>query len=59
MDKTMTTDHIERIAERSMDLLDKQLTTNLITQAEYDEEVRELERWAREMYRASRNEGEF
>lgn len=55
----MTTDHIERIAERSMDLLDKQLTTNLITQAEYDEEVRELERWAREMYRASRNEGEF
>jgi hypothetical protein len=59
MAKNMTTDHIERIAERSMDLLDKQLTTNLITQAEYDVEVRELERWAREMYRASRNEGEF
>lgn len=55
----MTTDHIDRIAERSMDLLDKQLLTNQLTQAEYDEEVRELEKWARDMYRASRNEGSF
>lgn len=55
----MTIDHIERIAERCMDLFDKQLTTNVISQAEYDEEVRKLEEWARDMYRASRNEGEF
>ena len=55
----MTIDHIERIAERCMDLFDKQLTTNVMTQSEYDEEVRELEKWARDMYRASRNEGSF
>lgn len=40
---------IERIVERSMNILDKQLMTNSITQEEYDEEVAELERWAMEV----------
>lgn len=47
----MTEDHIERIVERTMNQLDKLLLTNEMTQDEYDQEVRELDQWAREMYR--------
>lgn len=50
----MTEEQIERRAEREMDRLDKQLLSGALTQAEYDEEVRELDRWAREEYRAAR-----
>lgn len=41
---------IERIVERSMNLLDKQLRTNVLTQDEYDQEVRDLDAWAKDMY---------
>lgn len=50
MTKLTTEEAIERIVERSMTILDKQLLTNSISQDEYDEEVAELDAWAREQY---------
>lgn len=47
----VTEDHLERIVQRTMNQLDKLLLTNEMTQDEYDQEVRELDQWAREMYR--------
>ena len=44
---------VRTIADRSLGLFDKQMATNVITQAEYDEEVRELEKWVRDMHCAS------
>jgi hypothetical protein len=41
---------IERIVERSMTILDKQLLTNQLSQDAYDEEVKALDEWSREMY---------
>jgi hypothetical protein len=51
MTKLTQEEAIERIVERSMTLLDKQLLTNQLTQDEYDEEVKDLDEWAREAYR--------
>ena len=48
----MTEDQIERIVERQMTNLDRQLTKGMITQEEYDQEVKELDMWARDEYSA-------
>lgn len=48
MSKLTTEEAIERIVERTMDLLDKQLLTHVLTQEEYDEEVRALDEWAKD-----------
>lgn len=45
---------IERIAERTMDRLDRELTEGVLTQEEYDEEVKVLEEWVRYESRLSR-----
>lgn len=50
MSKLTTEEAIERIVERTMNQLDKLLLTNQLSQEEYDEEVRELDRWARDTY---------
>jgi phage-related minor tail protein len=47
----MTEDQIERKAERHMDQLDQQLLTGSITQEEYDEETREIEKWVQDELR--------
>ena len=51
MTKLTSEEAIERIVERSMNILDKQLMTNSISQDEYDEEVKALDEWARDAYR--------
>lgn len=51
----MTEDQIDRIYERTMDNLDRQLTKGFMTQEQYDEEVAELDKWAADMERNSRN----
>jgi hypothetical protein len=48
----VTEERIERIYERTMDKLDHELLNGLITEAQYDEEVRELDRWIRRQYGA-------
>jgi hypothetical protein len=50
MTKLTNEEAIERIVERSMTILDKQLLTNQLSQDAYDEEVKALDEWAREMY---------
>lgn len=50
----MTEDQIERIVEREMDKLDRQLTKGMITNEEYEDEVNELDNWARDAYKDSR-----
>jgi hypothetical protein len=50
----MTEDKIERIVELEMDKLDQQLTKGILTNEEYEDEVRELDNWARDEYRHSR-----
>lgn len=50
----MTEDQIERIVEREMDKLDRQLTKGIITNEEYEDEVNELDNWARDVYKDSR-----
>lgn len=50
MSKLTSEEAIERIVERSMNILDKQLLTNQLTQDQYEEEVSELDAWAREQY---------
>lgn len=47
----MTEDQIERIVERWMDNLDRQLTKGLMTSEEYEQEVKELDKWAMDMER--------
>ncbi len=47
----MTEDQIERIVERWMDNLDRQLTKGLMTNEEYEQEVKELDKWAMDMER--------
>lgn len=44
----MNEDQIERWVERHMNALDRQLLSGSITQEEYEEEVLQLEKWARE-----------
>lgn len=50
----MTEDQIERIAERQMDKLDRLFTKGMITEAEYDAEVKELDKWCADEYRNAR-----
>lgn len=50
----MTEDQIERIVERQMDKLDLQYTKGMLTNEEYEAEVRELDNWANDEYRQSR-----
>ena len=51
----MTEDQIERIAERWMDNLDRQLTKGMITQEEYEAEVKQLDEWCKDEYRQARS----
>lgn len=48
----MTEDMIERVIEREMNRLDKELLSGSITQEEYDCEVAELDKWSREELRS-------
>lgn len=48
----MTEDQIERRVEARVDLLDSLLMSGRLTQAEYDEEMKRLNDWAEEQYRA-------
>lgn len=50
----MTEDQIERVVERQMDKLDRMLTKGILTNEEYEDEVRELDNWANDAYRQSR-----
>jgi hypothetical protein len=50
----MTEDQIERIADRTMDRLDRELSRGIIDQQTYDLEVRELDRWCLDEYRQAR-----
>ena len=50
-DRTMTDEQIERAVERKMDRLDHRLMIRTLTQREYDEEVRRLDKWAEQEYR--------
>lgn len=50
----MTEDQIDRIYERHMNNLDRQLTKGFMTQEQYDEEVAELNKWAMDMERKYR-----
>ena len=50
----MTEDQIERHVERHMNSLDAQLMNGSLTQAEYDQAVRALDRWAQAQYNAHR-----
>lgn len=49
MSKLTTEEAIERIVERSMNILDKLLLTNQLTQEEYEREVYLLDEWAHNM----------
>jgi hypothetical protein len=46
----MTADQIERRVERRMDLLDRHFLAGRLTQAEYDSEVKALNKWAEKQY---------
>jgi hypothetical protein len=48
----MTEDHIERRVEQTMNSLDRRLVANALTQAEYDREVKVLDRWASQQFRS-------
>jgi hypothetical protein len=50
----MTEDQIERIVERQMDKLDLQYTKGVLSEKEYNREILELDRWARDELRLSR-----
>lgn len=41
---------IERVVELEYNQLDKRLIMGEITQYQYDEEAREIDKWARDMY---------
>lgn len=56
MSKLTKEEAIERIVERSMNLLDKQLMTNQLTQDVYDQEVKDLDEWARDQYLSNTEE---
>jgi Ni,Fe-hydrogenase III large subunit len=50
----MTEAEIERVVEREMNRLDRELLSGSITQEEYDHEVVQLEKWATEEYRGNK-----
>lgn len=52
----MTEEQIERIAERDMDRLDRQLMASSISQAEYDAEVKAIDAWTKEQYKTMTKE---
>ena len=52
--RAMTEAAIERAAESGMDRLDRRLRMGTLTQAQYEIEVKELDRWANEQYRRAR-----
>ena len=43
----LTEDQIERAVEREMNMLDRLLMSNAISQKQYDQEVREIDLWAK------------
>lgn len=47
----MTEDQIERAVERKTDNLDARFMNSKMSQAEYDEEMKEIQRWADHEYR--------
>lgn len=49
----MTEDQIERRAERMMNALDRAYLASGMTEAEYREEIRKIDNWARDEYRAT------
>lgn len=53
-ERVMTEAQIERIVEREMDKLDRLLLAGQLSYEDYDFEITELEKWAREEYRANR-----
>jgi hypothetical protein len=48
----MTEDQIERRVEQTMNSLDRRLVANALTQAEYDREVKVLDRWPSQQFRS-------
>lgn len=50
---------IERIVELEYDQLDKRLMRGEISQDEYDEEAKEINRWARDTYLEFELKGAF
>ena len=51
----LTEDQIERAVEREMNMLDRLLMSNAMTQKQYDQEVKDLDYWAKEKYKYTRN----
>ena len=50
----MTEDQIERIAERTIDRLDRQFLSGKLTQKQYDEGIAEVDKWANQQRFAGR-----
>ena len=46
----MTEEQIERRVEKMVDHLDRVFLSGAMSQADYDEEMRSLDEWAREQY---------
>ena len=46
----MTEEEIERRVERSMDMIDRKLMAGTMSQAEYDQAVKDLNAWAERQY---------
>jgi hypothetical protein len=46
----MTEAEIERVAERRMNMLDRNLLVGNINQAQYDQLVQDLDNWSKEEY---------
>lgn len=51
----LSEDKIERAVEREMNILDRLLMRGVLTQDDYEREVRELDAWARAEYEYNRN----
>lgn len=51
----LTEDQIERAVEREMNMLDRLLMSNAMTQKQYNQEVKDLDHWAKEKYKYTRN----
>ncbi len=49
----MTEERIERLAEAMMDSIDRRFGRGEWTQAQYDQIVRDLDRWVESAYRGS------
>lgn len=51
----LSEDKIERAVEREMNILDRLLMRGVLSQDDYEQEVRELDAWARAEYEYNRN----